>query len=278
MVAWRRVMNRLPVINSQVEITMTNQAPLPDDEIFPKDTRKSYALVELMRGRSTMVGKGPEDTIFSFPVVLLWEILLMLGVTLAIFLFSLFKQAPLDEIANPMVTTDPAKAPWYFIGLQELLEHMHPMMAGVIIPAVLVLFLLVLPYIDYSRANVGVWFSSARGQRIVVFTALYTLIVMPAYIALDNVFSLRELFRDNAPQWVAQGLLPAGILFVLVAIPPLILWFMKADWHDLMLALFTIMFVSAVVFTVSGFLFRGPGFKLYWPWEMPDGYNPWRDL
>ena len=73
-----------------------------------------------------MVGKGPDDTVFAFPVVLLWEIVLFLGVTLPIFLFSLVKQAPLEEIANPMVTTDPAKAPWYFVGLQELLEHMHP--------------------------------------------------------------------------------------------------------------------------------------------------------
>ena len=121
------------------------------DEIFPKDSNKSYALVELMRGEGPMVDKGPEGTVFSFPIVLLREIILLLGVTLAIFLFSLLKQAPLDEIANPMVTTDPAKAPWYFVGLQELLEHMHPTLAGIIIPGILVLFLIALPYIDYSR-------------------------------------------------------------------------------------------------------------------------------
>lgn len=248
------------------------------EEIFPKDSSKSYALVELMPGSSPMVDKGPEDTVFSFPVVLLWEIILLLGVTLAIFLFSLLKQAPLDEIANPMITTDPAKAPWYFVGLQELLEHMHPTLAGVIIPTVLVLFLVALPYIDYSRNGVGVWFSSRRGRRIAILTALYTLIVMSAYIVLDNAFTLRELLRDSVPQWIAQGLLPAGILLVLVVIPLLVLWRMKADRRELMLALFTIMLVSAVVFTASGFLFRGPGFKLYWPWKMPDGYNPWAEL
>lgn len=237
-----------------------------------------------------MVGKGPEDTVFSFPVVLLWEVVLLLGVTLALFLFSLIKQAPLEEIANPLVTTDPAKAPWYFVGLQELLEHMHPTLAGVIIPTILVLFLVALPYVDCSRANVGVWFSSARGRRIVFWTALYTLIVMPGYVALDNAFSLRELLRDTVPQWVAQGLLPAAIIALLVALPALGLWRLprpelrasgvagKADTRELMLALFTIMFVSAIVFTVSGFLFRGPGFKLYWPWHMPGGYNPWDGL
>jgi hypothetical protein len=45
-----------------------------------------------------------------------------------------------------------------------------------------------------------------------------------------------------------------------------------------MLALFTIMLISAVLLTLSGFLFRGPGFKLYWPWQMPGGYNPWDGL
>jgi quinol-cytochrome oxidoreductase complex cytochrome b subunit len=172
------------------------------DEIFPKGSTKSYALVELVRGETPMVDKGPEDTVFSFPILLLWEIILLLGVTLVIFLFSLLKQAPLDEIANPMVTTDPAKAPWYFVGLQELLEHMHPTLAGIIIPTLLVIFLMVLPYIDHSRSNVGIWFTSSRGKRITAWTALYTLIVMPAYIILDNMFTLRELLRDFTPTWV----------------------------------------------------------------------------
>ena len=250
----------------------------PTDEIFPKHTHKTYTLVELMRGESPMVDKGPDDTVFSFPVVLLWEIVLLLSVTFAIFLFSLVKQAPLEEIANPLVTTDPAKAPWYFVGLQELLEHMHPTLAGVLIPTVLVLFLVALPYVDRSRAGVGVWFGSARGRRIGAWTALYTLIAMSAYILLDNTFSLRELLRNSTPQWVAQGLLPGGIIAIIVALPAVILRLRKASTREVMLALFTVMFISAIVFTVSGFLFRGPGFKLYWPWQMPDGYNPWDGL
>lgn len=249
-----------------------------NEEIFPKDGNKTYALAEVLRGNSTQAGKGPEDTVFSFPVVLLWEIILMLGVTLAIFLFSLLKQAPLEEIANPMVTTDPAKAPWYFVGLQELLEHMHPTLAGVVIPGVLLLFLITLPYLDPSKAGVGVWFSSSRGRRITAWSALYTLVTMPAYIILDNTFNMRELLRDLAPQWITQGLLPALILAILVSLPVLVLVLMKASRREIMLALFTIMLFSAIILTVSGFLFRGPGFKLYWPWQMPGGYNPFDGL
>ncbi|MBI5652721.1 MAG: hypothetical protein HZC40_20085 [Chloroflexi bacterium] len=256
---------------------MATHAPV-SDEIFPKHSTKTYALAELVRGESAQVGKGPEDTVFAFPIVLLWEGVLLLGATLAIFLFSLLKQAPLEEIANPFVTTDPAKAPWYFIGLQELLEHMHPLLAGVIIPGVLVVFLILLPYLDHARADVGVWFGSARGKRVVTGTAVYTALMMIAYIVLDNAFSLRELLRDTAPQWIAQGVLPGGILALIVALPALVLRLQNATRREVMLALFTVMFVSAIVFTVSGFLFRGPGFKLYVPWQMPGGYNPWDGL
>ena len=262
---------------------MAAQPPVTD-EIFPQHTGKSYALVETMRGESPLVGKGPDDTVFAFPIVLLVEVLLLLGVTLIIFLFSLIKQAPLDTIANPLVTVDPAKAPWYFVGLQELLEHMHPLVAGVILPTVLVAFLVLVPYLDRARAGAGVWFTSARGQRIVALTAVYTAIVMAGLIVLDNTFNLREMLRGRAPEWLAQGLLPAAILLAFVAVPPLLVWLAgrrstsPGSMREVLLALFTVMIISAVVFTLSGFLFRGPGFQMYLPWQMPGGYNPWDGL
>jgi menaquinol-cytochrome c reductase cytochrome b/c subunit len=262
---------------------MATQPPVTD-EIFPQHSGKTYALVETMRGEGPLVGKGPDDTVFAFPVVLLLEIVLLLGVTLAIFLFSLVKQAPLDTIANPLVTVDPAKAPWYFMGLQELLEHMHPLVAGVILPTVLVAFLVVLPYIDRARAGAGVWFTSGRGKRIVAWTALYTAVAMSALVALDNAVNLRESLRGRVPDWLAQGVLPAAILLVVVFVPPLIVWLAgrrstpPGTMRELMLALFTVMFISAIVLTLTGFLFRGPGFKMYLPWQMPNGYNPWDGL
>jgi hypothetical protein len=253
-------------------------ADQPTDEIFPQHTNKTYALVEVMPGEGPMVGKGPDDTVFSFPIVLLWEVVLLLGVTFFLFVFSLIKNAPLETIANPLITTDPAKAPWYFMGLQELLEHMHPLVAGILIPSILVAFLITLPYIDQARAGAGVWFSSKRGKRIVGWTALYTAIIMPIYILLDNAFSLREMLRGVLPDWVAQGLLPAFIMAVIVALPVLVLIRWKPTVREVMLALFTVMFVSAIVLTLSGFLFRGPGFKMYLPWQMPNGYNPFNGL
>jgi quinol-cytochrome oxidoreductase complex cytochrome b subunit len=248
------------------------------DEIYPADGSKTYALMELVKGTSTNVDHGPEDTIFAFPRVLLIEIVLLLGTSLGIFIFSLVKSAPLEEIANPQVTTDPAKAPWYFLGLQEMLEHMHPTLAGVIVPTVLVLFLLVLPYLDQSREGAGRWFTSERGKWITVLTGLYTLIVMPGLIGLDNALQPREALRGVLPELISTSLLPALVLVLAVILPVLILLRWKPTVREIMLALFTVMIISAAVMTISGFLFRGPGFKLYWPGQMPNGYNPWDSL
>ncbi|MCZ7665297.1 MAG: hypothetical protein M5U22_21275 [Thermoleophilia bacterium] len=264
--------------------TGTGKTPPPEtiDNVFPRHSGKTYALAEVMPGETPMVGKGPEGTVFSYPVVLLWEVVLFLGVTLSVFLFSLFKSAPLEEIANPLVTTDPAKAPWYFLGLQEMLEHMHPLAAGVLLPGAFIAFLVAVPYVDGACAGAGRWFGSTRplrsARRHVGWIALYGLVVMPAYIALDNAFTLRELLRGSAPQWIAQGLAPGGILVVLVLLPAVVVRLRRAPAREVVMALFTVMFVAAVVFTVSGFLFRGPGFELHWPWRMPDGYNPWDAL
>jgi hypothetical protein len=252
---------------------------IPTKTSFSKSSGKTYTLVELVhRAPAQMVDHGPEDTVFSFPLVALLELLLALGISLILIFMSLSINAPLEEIANPNQTTDPAKAPWYFMGLQEMLEHGHPTLMAVMIPTILVLFVLAIPYIDNDRIGSGRWFTSPRGKRITRFTALYTLLVMPVFILLDSAFPPRELLRGIVPDLVAQALIPGTIMAVIVIAPLLVLRRWKPNPREVVLMLFTILFVSAVVFTLTGFLFRGPGFKLYWPWNMPGGYNPFKNL
>ncbi len=250
-------------------------------EIFPTSSNKTYSLVEIVRGPTTMVDKGPDDTVFAFPVVAILELLLALGATAFLVFFSLLKNAPLEELANPIITTDPAKAPWYFMGLQEMLEHMHPLLSGIIVPALSVLFLVAIPYLDHDPTGAGRWFTSARGKRIVGWTALYTLLVMPAFVLLSNAFPPRELLRDVLPPLMTQSVIPAVIIIALVLLPVFVLrrfgqGRMKA--REVILVLFTMLLVSGVVLTLVGFLFRGPGFELYWPWAMPNGYSPLNNL
>jgi hypothetical protein len=252
---------------------------LPVKQAFPQDGSKTYTLVELVRrAPKTMVERGPDDTVFAFPVVALLEILLTLGFSVVLFLMSIARSAPLEEFANPNTTTDPAKAPWYFMGLQEMLEHGHPTLMAVVLPSIMVLFVLAIPYLDNSSAGSGRWFTSVRGKAITGWTALYALLIMPAYILLDNTFPPRELLRGLTPDWVAQFLLPALTIGVILALPLLILRRFRPDAREVMIALFTLLFVSAVVFTLVGFFFRGPGFDLYLPWQMPGGYSPLDNL
>ena len=250
-------------------------------EPFAKSSGKTYSLVEVVRGPTAMVDKGPDDTVFAFHIVVILELLLALGVLAALMVFSMVKNAPLESLANPLVTTDPAKAPWYFMGLQEMLEHIHPTLSGVFLPGLAVLFLLAVPYLDNQRAGAGRWFTSARGRRIAGWTALYALIVIPAYVLLDNAFPPRELLRDALPPLLTQAIIPGGALATLVALPVLFLWRFKrgaTNAREVVLALFTMLIVSAIVLTATGFLCRGPGFRLYWPWAMPDGYSPLDNL
>lgn len=252
---------------------------IPEKEAFTKNATKTYSLVELVKGApTTMVDKGPDNTVFSFPVVALLEVILTLGLSVLLLLMSLLRNAPLEEFANPNVTTDPAKAPWYFMGLQEMLEHGHPTLMAVILPTIMVLFVLAIPYLDNSREGTGHWFTSSRGKRIVLLTALYALVVMPTFILLDNSFPPRELLRGITPNWVPQFLIPGISMAVIVLLPWLLLHRYKPSVREVLLALFTMLFVSAVVFTLTGFFFRGPGFQLYWPWNMPGGYNPFNNL
>jgi len=89
------------------------------------------------------------DRVNVFPHLIGSEFLAILAVTSFIVTFAAFAPAPLQELANPNVTPNPAKAPWYFLGLQEMLRYFHPMVAGIVIPGIAgLLGLIVLPYLD----------------------------------------------------------------------------------------------------------------------------------
>jgi hypothetical protein len=252
---------------------------IPEKTAFHENGTKTYSLVELVKDAPTMmVEKGPDNTVFAFPVVALLEFLLALGLGVVLLFISFARNAPLEAFANPNTTTDPAKAPWYFMGLQEMLEHGHPTLMAVLLPTIMVLFVLAIPYIDNDHRRAGRWFSSERGKRITGYTALYTLVVMPLYILLDNSLQPRELLRGITPDWVAQFVIPSLVLGLIVLLPLLVLRRYRPDAREVVLALFTVLIVSAVVFTLTGFFFRGPGFRLYWPWNMPNGYSPFDNL
>lgn len=238
-------------------------------EVFPKDPSKTYGLMELVKGTSPMVEKGPEDTVMSWPHLLILEVLAALGTTVLLLFWSLAIKAPLREWANPDITENPAKAPWYFLNLQELLLHMHPALAGVIIPGLVILFLLALPYIDRDTKDVGIWFASRKGRAIALWSAIYTTIWVPALILFDEFVRVRSLISEPEviPGWIIPLLVIGGLTLLLYII--IRRW--RPSTREVLIGLFTGFAVSYILLTISGTFFRGLGMHLTWPWELPPG-------
>jgi menaquinol-cytochrome c reductase cytochrome b/c subunit len=120
-----------------------------ESPIFVKDPHKTYGLMEIVDGTSPMVEKAPEDTIQTFPHYIMLLTICSLAATLVLLIISLFFDAPLEELANPLVTPNPGKAPWYFTGIQELIHYTNkPVIPAIIIPLLIIVWLLLIPYID----------------------------------------------------------------------------------------------------------------------------------
>src|SRR3972149_1923180 len=181
-----------------------------NQEIFPRDSRKTYGLMELVKGSSTMVEKGPEDTVMSWPHLLILEVLAALGTTVLLLFWSLAVNAPLRELANPDVTENPAKAAWYFLNLQELLLHMDPALAGVIIPGLMIIVLVAIPYIDRSKQDVGIWFASKKGRSIAIWSAVYTTVWLIALILFDEYIRVRSLVSE--PEVLPGWIIPIAVM------------------------------------------------------------------
>lgn len=110
----------------------------------------------------------PDDTVFTWPHFLIRHVVIAAVTIAVVFLLAILFDAPLKDIANPSLTPQEAKAPWYFAGLQELLAHLQPMVAGILIPGAALLFLLALPYLDRSKG----WRIGDRKMVVIVFTVL----------------------------------------------------------------------------------------------------------
>lgn len=125
------------------------------------EPRKTYGLQGLVRGPFTKIGNVPDNTVYAWPNLMMAE-LFTLVVTVAIILVaSLLFNAPLEEPVNIMHPPNPAKAPWYFLGLQEMVSY-SAFWGGVGIPTIFVLLLFLVPYLDRSPGGVGKWFARER--------------------------------------------------------------------------------------------------------------------
>ncbi|MDA1061498.1 MAG: hypothetical protein O2895_01060 [Chloroflexi bacterium] len=103
-----------------------------------------------------------EEELLVWPDLVFVEFIAALIFTLTFAALAILINAPLQDRANPANTPNPSKAPWYFLNLQELLIHMHPALAGVIVPTVFLIVLAAVPYFDTSNDEQGRWLTTPR--------------------------------------------------------------------------------------------------------------------
>jgi quinol-cytochrome oxidoreductase complex cytochrome b subunit len=169
---------------------------LPVEEtagVFPAST-KTYGLMALTKRPTVSVeARDPDDEVFAWPHLLYPELLVTVAVIVALHVVSLLFTAPLEGIADPTRTPNPAKAPWYFLGLQELVSH-SAFIGGVLVPALVVLALVVLPYLDRRPYGGGRWFAPERRVANTIFTTLAAIAIVLTVIG--------TFFRGPNWSWV----------------------------------------------------------------------------
>ena len=153
-----------------------------DKQRVPMAARPYRLLAHVKQDAVVRVQKEPDDTVMTWPHLLTIEFLAAVAMSIFLLLLGLFINAPLEELANPNVTPAVAKAPWYFLGLQELLAYFHPTVAGALTPAAVLVGSALIPYLD--RRNLHSTKPSDRKLEVTLFSVLWALGLTVTFIGI----------------------------------------------------------------------------------------------
>ena len=205
------------------------------------------------------------ETVPSDPDLVAKELVTGLALIAFLFILAIFLEAPLQERANPASSPNPAKAAWYFMGVQELLLHFHPFVAAFLIPTAVLVFLISIPYLNYDQEYRGKWFFTDKGKRISVYAMIIgSLFTLALIFTEEYLVNTETLFPDLLPV-LANGIIPLIIpagLFVLIVL------YMKrqfrTDKSETVLFVFTFLMAGYAVLSIIGIWFRGPSMEIMW--------------
>jgi quinol-cytochrome oxidoreductase complex cytochrome b subunit len=238
----------------------------PDVHTYPVFTEapaRTYHLAAIVRGRTPAVGRGPERTLPAMPHLFYAELGVFMLTVLVCLALSLVSDAPLKELANPAVPENPAKAPWYFLGLQELVAY-SAFMGGMGIPTIVILGLLLIPYLDREHDGTGDWFGGPGGVNLVLHSTVVGLLAVLAVEAFAIRFGwIREWF-PHAPQLLITLVNPGTVLTAIYAVYSVWLVRRYDSTRAGALGLFTCFLCGFVVLTIVGTHFRGPNWGFFW--------------
>jgi quinol-cytochrome oxidoreductase complex cytochrome b subunit len=236
----------------------------------------SFLLFHFWRVRKAggvVIPRGPGEemgnrgqTVPAIPNLLLRELTVALLLIAFVLLFSILFNAPLENKANPGLSPNPTKAPWYFMGIQELLLHFHPLFSLFVIPLCMGAGLLTLPYLNYPSNPAGIWMISRKGRKMALTAVFLAMGATIGGVLLHETIMHSPSRMPNIPAYLADGLFPfMGIAAVILGVYMTMKRYYSANRNEAVQTLFIFILTAFVTLTIIGIWFRGPGMKLVWP-------------
>ncbi|MBM3790710.1 MAG: DUF4405 domain-containing protein [Acidobacteria bacterium] len=231
--------------------------------VFTEAPMRTYHLAAVVRGRTPAVGNGPENTVPAMPHLFYAEAAVFMLTALVCLALSLVSDAPLKELANPAVPENPAKAPWYFLGLQELVSF-SAFAGGIGIPMIVLIGLGLIPFLDREEEGTGRWFGGRGGLPLVLRSAAFGFGMAIAIEAFAIRFGWLREWWPGIPQPVITVVNPGTVLTLAYAL--FSIWAVRRydSTRSGALALFTCFLCGFLVLTIIGTYFRGPNWDFYW--------------
>ncbi|MGD8330983.1 MAG: cytochrome b N-terminal domain-containing protein [Acidobacteriota bacterium] len=204
-----------------------------------------------------------DQRVLFLPHLLLRETVVALILVAVILQLAMFAAPSVGEAANPGMSPNPAKAPWYFLGFQELQLHFHPVFAVFLIPLLAAAALAYVAYARYDADLGGDWFLTARGKRMALVATATALLLTPAWVVFDE-----QVFAGGgASSPLGHGVASfAALLVGIIGFWSLMKRWFHASRNETAQALFVLLLVGFALLTVVGVWFRGEGMALVWPW------------
>ena len=229
--------------------------------------RKDGGLSRPMFGTGgNSLGKGPtqSDLILSWPALFWAEAAVVSLGTAALLLAAYGMDAPLLSIADPTAPENPAKAPWYFLGVQELVSY-SAFGGGILVPLLLTLALAIIPWFDRERRGFGIWLSDAEGGRVVLRSAIFALVGSAAILGPAIALGPATPWLREVHPLLPILMNPATILATVVTAWSTLIYRSTKSTRCAVLAFFTASMIAVVLVTATGLWFRGPDWQFVLP-------------
>jgi quinol-cytochrome oxidoreductase complex cytochrome b subunit len=200
----------------------------------------------------------------AVPNLIVREAAVGLSLVAFVLMISVFWNAPLHEQANPGMSPNPAKAPWYFLGFQELLLHLHPVFAICVVPVVASVLLLFLPFWQGAVLPAGIWFGGKRSRRLALWTFAVGTLFTFLLVVLDEVLLRTGDRGSGMVDIISRGYFPVFSLVLGMVAGYLLLRKFRFSRSEAVMANMIFCWAVLIALTIIGIWLRGPGMQLTW--------------